>query len=49
MEWLKVFELGRPFTTGEAFFTMWFIGFIGGYCVGRAHAAWITLRRFMKV
>ena len=40
MEWLEYFKLGRPFTTGEAFFLMWFIGAVGGYCFGRAHAAW---------
>ena len=42
-----VLSLPKP-TTGEAFFTMWFIGFVGGYVVGRAHAAWITLNKFMK-
>jgi hypothetical protein len=40
MEWLEYFKLGRPLTTGEAFFLMWFFGAIVGYCFGRAHAAW---------
>lgn len=48
MNWYEYLQLGTPFTTGEAFFIMWFIGFVGGYCVGRAHAAWITLNNFMK-
>ena len=49
METLKeLLTLSHPFTTGEAFFTMWFIGFVGGYCFGRAHAAWITMNNFMK-
>lgn len=48
MEWLEIFRLPRPLTTGEAFFMMWFIGFVGGYCTGRAHAAWIMLRDFIK-
>ena len=38
MEWLEIFRLPQPLTTGEAFFTMWFIGFVGGYVAGRAHA-----------
>ena len=48
MEWLEIFRLPQPLTTGEAFFTMWFIGFVGGYCFGRAHAAWKTLNKFIK-
>ena len=40
--------LPKP-TLGGTFFTLWFIGFVGGYCFGRAHAAWITLRNFIKV
>ena len=48
MEWLEYFRLGSPLTTGQAFFLMWFIGFVGGYVFGRAHAAWITLRNFIK-
>ena len=49
MEFLtELLTLPRPLTTGEAFFTIWFIGFVGGYVFGRAHAAWITLRNFMK-
>ena len=48
MDWLEYLKLGSPLTTGQAFFLMWFIGFVGGYCFGRAHAAWITLRNFIK-
>ena len=48
MDWQEYFRLGEPLTTGQAFFLMWFIGFVGGYCFGRAHAAWITLRNFIK-
>ena len=33
---------------GGFVFTIWFIGFVGGYMFGRAHAAWITLRNFIK-
>ena len=46
MEWLK---LASPLTSGEALFLMWFFGLVGGYCFGRAHAAWNTLNNFMKV
>lgn len=48
MDWLEYFKLGTPLTTGQAFFLMWFFGFVGGYCFGRAHAAWITLSNFIK-
>lgn len=48
MEWLEYFRLGAPLTTGEAFFLMWFLGAVVGYCAGRAHAAWITLSNFIK-
>ena len=44
MEWLK---LGQ-FTQGDLVFLVWLFGFVGGYCFGRAHAAWITLRNFVK-
>jgi hypothetical protein len=43
MEWLEYFKLGGPPTIGEAFFLMWFCGAVGGYCFGRAHAAWIRI------
>lgn len=48
MEFLEYFKLGTPFTQGEAFFLMWFWGAIAGYCFGRAHAAFITMRNFIK-
>lgn len=48
MEWLEYLKLGRPLTTGEAFFLMWFWGAIFGYCAGRAHAAWITIHNVIK-
>ena len=43
MEFLEYLKLGTPLTTGQAFFLMWFFGAVGGYCFGRAHAAFITL------
>ena len=48
MEFLKYLELG-PMTTGTAFFLMWFFGAVGGYCFGRAHAAWISINRMLDV
>lgn len=48
MEWLEYFRLSTPLTTGQAFFLMWFIGCVSGYCFGRAHAAYITLSNFIK-
>jgi len=36
MEWLKLGTL----TTADAFFLMWLLGVIVGYCAGRLHAAW---------
>jgi hypothetical protein len=36
MEWLKLGQL----TTGQAFFLMWLLGAVVGYCAGRLHAAW---------
>ena len=42
MEFLEYLKLG-PLTTGQAFFLMWFFGAVGGYCFGRAHAAYISL------
>ena len=47
MEWLQLFELPKP-TAGSVFFLVWFLGAVAGYCFGRAHAAWITLRNFIK-
>ena len=44
MDWLEYLKLGSPLTTGEAFFLMWFFGAVGGYCAGRAHAAWINIK-----
>lgn len=49
MEFLEYFRLGSPLTTGEAFFLLWFLGAVFGYCAGRAHAAFITMRNFIKV
>ena len=43
MDFLEYLKLGTPLTTGQAFFLMWFFGAVGGYCFGRAHAAWISL------
>lgn len=43
MDFLEYLKLGTPLTTGQAFFLMWFFGAVGGYCFGRAHAAFITL------
>lgn len=45
MDWLLLGKL----TTFDAFVLVWFFGAIGGYCFGRAHAAWITLNKFMDV
>ena len=47
MEWQEYFRLGAPLTTGQAFFLMWFWGAVAGYCFGRAHAAWITMRKMI--
>lgn len=49
MEFLEqLMALPKP-TFGGFVFLIWFFGFVGGYCFGRAHAAWINLRNFMKV
>ena len=45
MDWQEYFRLGAPLTTGQAFFLVWFWGAVAGYCFGRAHAAWITMRK----
>ena len=45
---LEYFRLGElSFSTYV--FLIWFFGFVAGYCFGRAHAAWIALRNFIKV
>lgn len=43
----QVLTLPKP-TPGSIVMTAWFIGLVGGYCLGRAHGAWITLRNFIK-
>lgn len=48
MEWLQYFKVGELSLANYAFI-IWFIGLVGGYCVGRAHAAWIILRKHYKV
>ncbi len=45
MEWQEYFRLGAPLTTGQAFFLMWFLGAVAGYCFGRAHEGLIRIRR----
>ena len=48
MEFLEqVLTLPEP-TIGGIVFMIWFFGAVGGYCFGRAHANWITLRSFIK-
>lgn len=47
MDFLQLLELPKP-SFGGFVFTIWFIGFVGGYCFGRAHAAWKTLNNFIK-
>lgn len=44
MDFLEYFKLG-PMTTGGAFFLMWFLGAVCGYCFGRAHEGLIRIRR----
>ena len=44
MEWLQLPQPGP----GSFFFLVYFLGFVGGYCFGRAHAGWITLRNYIK-
>ena len=43
----ELMRLPTP-TFGGFVFTIWFIGFVGGYVAGRAHAAWITMNNFMR-
>lgn len=45
MEWLQL----SPNSALSFTFIVWFFGVVAGYCFGRAHAAWITLRNFVKV
>lgn len=47
MDFVELLQLPKQ-TFGGFVFTIWFIGFVGGYCFGRAHAAWITMNKFMK-
>lgn len=47
MEWLQLFELPKP-SAASTFFLVYFLGVVGGYCIGRAHAAWIALSNFVK-
>jgi len=44
---LEYFRLGE-LSYGTYVFLIYFFGFVGGYCAGRAHAAWITLSNFIK-
>jgi len=44
MEWLQL----SPNGAWSFALTIWFFGAVAGYCFGRAHAAWITMRNFMK-
>jgi hypothetical protein len=39
MDWLEYFKL-EPLSQTGIFFVVWFVGAVGGYCFGRAHAAW---------
>jgi hypothetical protein len=45
MEWLYL----SPNSAWSFALTVWFFGAVAGYCIGRAHAAWITIRNFMDV
>lgn len=38
MDWLLLGELSES----ELYFLIWFFGAVGGYCVGRIHAAMRT-------
>lgn len=44
MEFLKLFEMGT-LTHDDMHFMLWVYGAIGGYIVGRLHAAFILLRK----
>lgn len=46
MDSLEYFRLA-PLSFGGFVFIIWFIGFVGGYVAGRAHAAWTNLQNFM--
>jgi hypothetical protein len=39
MEWL---QLGSV-STGGTVFLIWFFGAVAGYCIGRAHGAWLHI------
>lgn len=45
MEFLKLLEIG-PLTHEDMHFMLWFYGAIGGYIIGRLHAAFILLRKY---
>jgi len=45
MEWLQL----SPNGAWSFALTVWFFGAVAGYCFGRVHAAWITIRNFMDV
>ena len=44
MEWLQL----SPNDAWSFAFMVWFFGAVAGYSFGRAHAAWINIRDFMK-
>ena len=44
MEWLQL----SPNDTWSFAFMVWFFGAVAGYCLGRAHAAYITMSNFIK-
>lgn len=47
MEFLDYFKLG-PLTQNDLYFLIWLFGAVGGYCFGRAHAAWISINNLCK-
>lgn len=47
MDWLKLFELGN-LTQTDLYFLLWFWGAVGGYCIGRGHAALIMFKKLKK-
>lgn len=44
MEFLDYLKLG-PLSQTDIFFIVWLFGTVGGYCFGRAHAAYISIGR----
>lgn len=44
MEWLQL----SPNDAWSFALMVWFFGAVAGYSFGRAHAAWINIRDFMK-